>query len=98
MIKVIVGYKVKNIGELEPILVKIRAHAMQYPGFVSSENLISTKDSSVIAMISTWDRIQDWEIWQESSIRNNLINEAAQVLEEDPRITVYKVMPTDRWR
>lgn len=99
LIKVIVGYKVKkvtDVTDIEPVLVKLRAHAMQYPGFVSSENLIS-EDSSIIAMVSTWDKIEDWRLWEESTIRQELLQEAKAVLEQEPRITVYRIMPTDRW-
>jgi len=98
LIKVIVGYKVKRITDIEPVLVKLRAHAMQYPGFVSSENLISEKDSSIIAMVSTWDTSEDFQVWEESKIRQELLQEANEVLEQEPRVTIYRIMPTDRWR
>lgn len=97
MIKVIVGYKVKSIVDIEPVLVKLRAHAMQYPGFVSSENLVSERDSSIIAMVSTWDKSDDWKEWEKSTIRQELLQEANKVLEQEPRVTIYRIMPTDRW-
>jgi len=97
MIKVIVGYKVKRIVDIEPVLVKLRAHAMQYPGFISSENLVSERDSSIIAMVSTWDKSDDWKEWEKSTIRQELLQEANEVLEQEPRVTIYRIMPTDRW-
>ncbi len=59
MIKGVVGYKVKSYKNLEPILMKIRSHAMQYPGFVSAESLVSEVDSSVVVMMSTWETIEN---------------------------------------
>jgi hypothetical protein len=53
MIKGIIGYKVLSYKDVEPILMQLRSHAMQYPGFVGAENLVSEEDFSVVIMIST---------------------------------------------
>ena len=47
MIKVVTGHKVKEGADIQPILLKLRSHAMQYPGYVSAENLLGEKDSSI---------------------------------------------------
>jgi len=39
MIKGVIGYKVLSYKDIEPILMQLRSHAMQYSGFVSAENL-----------------------------------------------------------
>jgi heme oxygenase (mycobilin-producing) len=98
MIKGIVGYKVKNHKDLEPILMKLRSHAMQYPGYVSAENLVSEVDSSVVLMMSTWDSVENWRTWVKSRITQDLLQQAEALLKEKPRITVYRVMPTVQWR
>jgi antibiotic biosynthesis monooxygenase (ABM) superfamily enzyme len=97
MIKVIVGYKLKRDADIQPILLKLVSHAMQYPGCVSAENLVSEKDSSVIAVITTWEKLENWRAWEESSIRQALLREAETLLEEAPQVTVYTIMPTVRW-
>ncbi|MFO7773000.1 MAG: antibiotic biosynthesis monooxygenase [Dehalococcoidia bacterium] len=98
MIKGIIGYKVKNYKDLEPILLKLRSHAMQYPGFVSAENLVSDVDSSVVIVISTWVTIEDWRSWVKSRITQDLLRQADAVLKEKSRITAYRIMPTAEWR
>jgi antibiotic biosynthesis monooxygenase (ABM) superfamily enzyme len=97
MIKVIVGYKVRRDEDILPILLKLRAHAMQYPGFMGAENLLSEQDSSIIAVMQSWERIEDWEIWEKSSIRQELLRQAGALLEEEPKVTIYQVIPTVRW-
>jgi antibiotic biosynthesis monooxygenase (ABM) superfamily enzyme len=97
MIKVIVGYKVKRDEDIQPILLKLRSHAMQYPGFMGAENLLSEEDSSIIAVIKTWERFEDWQAWEKSKIRQGLLREAEALLEEAPKITIYRVIPTVRW-
>ena len=97
MIKGIVGCKVRSYKDLEPIMVKLRSHAMQYPGFVSAENLISEEDFSVVVMTSTWETIENWKLWVDSRITQDLFRQAEALLKEKPRITVYTIMPTAKW-
>ena len=98
MIKGVVGYKVKSYKDLEPILMKLRSHAMQYPGFVSAESLVSEVDSSVVVMMSTWETIENWRMWAKSRITQDLLRQAEEFLKEKPRITAYRIMPTVEWR
>lgn len=94
MIKVIVGYKVKSGADMQPIVLKLKSHAMTYPGFVGGENLRSEEDSSLIAMLQTWEKVEDWKFWETSKARQSILSEAKSLLLEEPRVTVYKVIPT----
>jgi len=96
MIKVIVGHKVKEEADIQPILRKVRQNAIQYPGFVGDENLIGEKDGSVVVLSSTWNVIENWKAWEISSIRTELYRQIDEFLEEEPKITIYTVVPT-RW-
>ena len=97
MIKVIIEYKVKKDKDIQPILLKLRSYATTYPGFVGAENLVSDKDSSIVAMVSTWAKVEDWRGWEKSRIRQELLREAEALLDEEPRTTIYRIMPTARW-
>jgi antibiotic biosynthesis monooxygenase (ABM) superfamily enzyme len=98
MIKGIMGYKIASQKDLEPVLMKLRSHAMQYPGYVSAENLVSEVDSSVVIMIITWETIENWRTWVNSRITQDLLRQAETLLKEKPRLTVYRIMPTVEWR
>jgi len=98
MIKGIIGYKIASQKDLEPVLMKLRSHAMQYPGYVSAENLVSEVDSSVVIMIITWETIENWRTWVNSRITQDLLRQAETLLKEKPRLTVYRIMPTVEWR
>jgi antibiotic biosynthesis monooxygenase (ABM) superfamily enzyme len=97
MIKGIIGYKVLRYRDLEPILMKLRSHAMQYPGFVGAENLVSEKDLSVVMMITTWETIENLSAWAESKITKNLLAQAKTVMVGEARLTAYRTMPTTKW-
>jgi len=98
MIKGIIGYKVLSYKDVEPVLMQLRSHAIQYPGFVSAENLVSEEDFSVVIMISTWETIENWRTWVESRRTQDLFRQAKAVVMEAARITTYRTMPTVEWR
>jgi heme-degrading monooxygenase HmoA len=98
MIKGIIGYKVLSYKDVEPILMQLRSHAMQYPGFFGAENLISEEDLSVVLMMSTWETIENWRTWVESSRTRDLLRQAKAVVMGTARVTAYRTMPTVEWR
>jgi len=98
MIKGIIGYKVLSYKDVEPILMKLRSHAMQYPGFVGAENLVSEEDFSVVIMISTWETAENWKTWVDSRRTQDLLKEAKSVAMGAARVTAYRSMPTVDWR
>ncbi len=97
MIKVIVGYKVREGADIQQILLQLRSQAMTYTGFMSAENLTSEKDRSVSLMISTWEKTGDWRTWEQSKISQDLLKQAEALLVEEPKVTIYRMMPTVRW-
>jgi len=97
VIKVINGYKLKRDADLQPVLLKLREHAMSYPGYIGAENLVSDKDPSIVAIITTWDDVGQWQNWQDSRRRAEIMKEAKSLLEEEMRVSVYRVIPTSRW-
>jgi heme-degrading monooxygenase HmoA len=71
---------------------------MQCPGFVGAENLVSEEDYSVVVMISTWETIEYWRAWSESSITKDLLKQAKGFVVGSARVTTYRTMPTVKWR
>jgi heme-degrading monooxygenase HmoA len=98
MIKGIIGYKVLSYKDVEPILMQLRSHAMQYPGFVGAENLVSEEDFSVVIMISTWETVENWRTWVDSRRTRDLLRQAKSVVMGVARLTTYRTMPTVEWR
>ncbi len=94
MIKVIVGYRLKVDVNIQPILMKLRSYAMTFPGFLSAENLVSVQDNTIIAIMYAWENIENWKAWENTKIRKQILQEAEKLFKEQPRITIYRVMPT----
>ena len=97
MIAVIVGYKLKTGADIQPIFMELRSHAITYHGFVQALNVITTRDKTIAAIIYSWEKIEDWHEWENSIIRQKILNKADNLLLEQPRTTVYRVMPTTAW-
>jgi antibiotic biosynthesis monooxygenase (ABM) superfamily enzyme len=94
MIKVIVGYKVKNVWEIQPILHKLRTLALQYQGFIGFESLQGEKEKNMIVEITTWDNVYSWNLWESSALRQDLLREASDLLDEDLKVAIYRMVPT----
>ena len=97
MVRVIMGHKAKAGVDIEPILLKLGTQARQYPGFVDSENLLGEKDSSVVVTISTWKKAEDWKEWENSGIRQQLYQDVEEILEDKPRVQMYRIVEKQRW-
>jgi heme-degrading monooxygenase HmoA len=97
MIKVIEGYELKKGADMQPVFIKLRSYAMTFPGFISAEHIRSVKDSPISALLYNWKRLDDWEIWESSSLRQQILKETEVFLVSKPRITIYEVIPTSGW-
>jgi antibiotic biosynthesis monooxygenase (ABM) superfamily enzyme len=97
MIKVIEGYELKKGADMQPLFLKLRSYAMTFPGFVSAEHIRSVKGSPIAALLYNWARLEDWDIWESSKLRQQLLNEAEALWVSEPRVTVYEVIPTSAW-
>ena len=97
MIKGILGCKVRPDKDIQPTLLKLRSHALQYPGLKSVENLVNEENVSVVAMVSTWEKLEDWRSWEESMITQELLRQAETLLVEEPRVTTYRMVAPEVW-
>jgi heme-degrading monooxygenase HmoA len=97
MIKGIIGYKVLDYKSVETILMQFRSCAMQHPGFITAEFLVSEGDRSVGVMISTWETMENWKTWLGSKGTEVLFKRAKTSVAETPRVTAYRTMPTITW-
>jgi heme-degrading monooxygenase HmoA len=96
-IKGIIGYKVLEYKNVESVLMQLRSCAMQYPGFITAEFMVSEGDESVGVMISQWETMENWKKWVESKGTLEVLRRARTAVTEAPRITAYRTLPTVEW-
>ncbi len=98
MTKGVIGYKVLDYKNVESILMQLRSYAMQCPGFITAEFLVSEGDEAVgAAMISQWETMENWRTWVGSKGTIALLQRARTAVTGTPRITAYRTMPTVEW-
>ena len=97
MIKVIIERHAKEGENLSRLLRELRAAAMRQPGYVTGETLASTEDSSII-VISTWQSLEDWKVWETSETRAKLYQQIEPLLAKKPKVRTYQIMATEDLR
>jgi antibiotic biosynthesis monooxygenase (ABM) superfamily enzyme len=97
MIKVIEGYELKEGADIQPLFLKLRSYAMTFPGFISAEHIKSMKGSPISALLYNWKGLENWDAWESSKLRQQILQEAEALLVSEPRITIYEVVPTSAW-
>jgi heme-degrading monooxygenase HmoA len=97
MVKVIIGYRLKQGADILPMLVALRSHAMTYPGYVGAENLMNNHDVTIVAIITTWEDVEYFKDWEKSRSRQAIIKEFQDILVEEPKVTIYRIIPTKKW-
>jgi len=97
MIKVIEGYELRKDADIQPLFLKLRSYAMTFPGFISAEHIKSMKGSPISALLYNWKGLGDWEAWESSKLRRQMLQEAEALLLSEPRITIYELVPTSAW-
>lgn len=96
LIRIVVGYKLKGEADIQPVLLKLRSHAITYPGFIDVEYLMNVQDRSIIVELYTWNKLEDWQLWDNTNTRKKILQEADTLLSEPPRVTRYAVLPITR--
>ena len=59
----------ENTPQIVSLLNKIRSIAMTQPGYISGETLIQEEYPENMAVICTWQSMQDWKNWKNSEER-----------------------------
>ncbi|MFC1919077.1 antibiotic biosynthesis monooxygenase family protein, partial [Chloroflexota bacterium] len=95
MIRIIIERKAKSAKDTHHLLALlrlIRTEAMRQPGYVSGETLVSTENRAEIIVISTWQSLKEWKVWQASEKRVEIEKQFAEILSEEAKITSYRYL------
>ncbi len=69
-----------NESDLHQLLVKLRSKAMQAKGYISGETLRCLEDPFLYLVISTWNSLDDWKIWEANKERQEIHSEIDNLL------------------
>ncbi len=90
-VKVFIKRVVKK-GQTEAVvklLMDVRSQALEQPGYISGETLVNHYDPCNIAVVSTWQTIDDWIRWQESDQRAAIEDQLESLQEMPANFEIY---------
>lgn len=67
------------------LLNEIRSRAMQQPGYISGETLMKPDYPQNMAVIATWQTLDDWLSWKENTERHKF----------EEMLAIYQTRPTE---
>jgi quinol monooxygenase YgiN len=76
-------------AELGKLLVELRSKGMHQPGYVSGETLRSSHDPSLWLVISTWLDAEQWETWENSQERRDIVSKIEPLLSEPEKVSIF---------
>jgi len=90
-IKIIIRRRVPKEKEakLLPLLVELRSKATTQPGYISGETLRNVSDPQDFIVISTWQSLEAWKIWEASKGRTEIQNRIDAMLGEKTTYGIY---------
>ena len=74
-----------KVKEISAILKNFRAGAMDRPGYVSGETLVSYDDPQNVLVIGTWQDMESWLAWKDDPKRQ----------EFEAMLELYQESPTN---
>jgi heme-degrading monooxygenase HmoA len=72
------------------IFRQLRMLALEQEGYISSETLRSMENPQEFLVISTWQSLEDWQKWFDSSQRKDLHSQVDALLEGGTTYEVYQ--------
>jgi heme-degrading monooxygenase HmoA len=82
-------------GELIHLLRELRTAAIHQPGYVSGETLSSLEDATTVSVLSSWQSLEAWKVWEESEARIKIEEQVEALLTERPKVTIYQIVATE---
>ncbi len=62
----------KLAAMLAPLIVKLRSQATIQPGYITGQAFSSLDRDGEYLVISTWNSVEDWNIWMRSEERESI--------------------------
>ena len=84
------------VEETIQMLSEFRKSAIDQPGYLSGETLANHYDTKSVTVISTWQSVEDWIRWQESSERASNEAQIENLLDRPTTYEVYDIVSSSR--
>ena len=89
MVRVILEHKAKDTEKLVDVIREVRNEAMKQRGYITGETLVNIEDPSTVLVISTWEKLEDWNAWDTSETRVKMKKRINELLVEPYTVRMY---------
>ena len=76
--------------KLAPLIVKLRSQATMQPGYVTGQAFSCLDCVGEYMVISTWDRLEDWNKWMHSEERQAIQKQIDELTGEKTEYRYYE--------
>jgi len=89
-VKIMIKRKIKPgaIKDAAALLIQARKNAMSKKGYISTETLVDYDDANVIAVVSMWQKKENWDSYVASALRQENEKKFAEIIEGE---TIYEI-------
>jgi len=92
-VSIIIRRNVKDetmAGNLAPLIVRLRSRAAVQPGFLTDQTFSCLDCDGEYMIISTWNTLEDWNIWMHSEERMAIQRKVDDLLGEKTLYRYYE--------
>ncbi len=89
MVRIIIEHKTKDVDGLITLLWRLRTEAMKQRGYITGETLVNIEDLTNVLVISTWEKVEDWDAWNTSEPRTTLTKPINDILLEPYKVRKF---------
>ena len=79
--------------EMNGILHELRQLAINQPGYISGETMLSATQQGTTLVVSAWASVKDWKAYENSPQRKALLDKLEPVLAEPTNTEVWVESP-----
>ncbi len=90
-VKILIRRKIpkEKVNDIVVLMMRLRMLASREPGFISGETLRSITDPEIYMVISTWQSIEDWNVWLESKDKKIVQDKIDDILGTETSYEAY---------
>lgn len=81
-------------AEMQLLLRQLRMKAINQPGYLTGETLISVDNPNTYIVVSTWHSLEDWKVWEANPERRDIQAKIERLLTTHSQMAVYAEQAT----
>ena len=82
----------EKAAQLAPLIVKLRSLATIQLGYITGQTFRGIESPNEYLVISTWNSVEDWNLWLNSETRTEIQTQIDDLLGEKTEYILYEPM------